>query len=150
MKSINKALIPILDSAFKKSIENFASENKGNFLSDLYVYYNAEDATLHFYDDVDNEIYCTSLSSSGIDLLAHDFQKQLRHTAQYVLQKLDGEKFFKKDFIYMPFTVSLVDKDLIVMKELIFIDDETLKLDSNMWSELNKELDDFFDDLMKK
>lgn len=141
MKSINKALTPVLESAIKKSIRKFSEQNSENILSDLYLFFDDEELTLHFYDDMDNELFFVQLENVT--------EEELKNTARFVLHQLEKEHYFDKDYIFKPFSVSLIDKEFMVLEELIFVDDDTLKLEDNLLVNLNKELDDFFKDLMK-
>ena len=147
MKYVNQAWVPTLNGAIRTSIDRFSSENEENFLSDLYIYLDEESA-LHFYDDLERELFSVSLDKES-DESAH-FEKQLSHTLQQVLRKLGEERFFDRDFIFKPFAVSLIDKDFIVSEELIFIDDDTVKLNGELLAGLNDELNSFFRELMEK
>ena len=84
------------------------------------------------------------------DDLSLKFEKQLSQTLQYVLQNLEAKNFFDRNFIFKPFTVSSVDRDFIVGEELIFVDDDTLKIDGELLSGLDDELNSFFKELMEK
>ena len=148
MKHVNQVWIPLLDEAIRVSINLFSSKNEGNALADLYIYPDEEDR-LRFFDDMENEIHTIQLDKESANN-ASKFEKQLSQTFQHVLQKLQEENFFDRNFIFKPFTVSLVDKDFIVTEELIFVDDDTVKLDGDLLSGLDDELDSFFRDLMKK
>lgn len=146
MKVVNKSLVPVLESAIRESIEIFSSGNNENFLSDLYLYYDPEEAVLTIYDDLDNELFSVQLSNYVSE---SDFSKQIKNAARFVLRKLNDEQYFEKDFIFKPFSASFVDKEFTVVEELIFIDNDTLKLDGELLAGLDKELDDFLRDLMK-
>ena len=148
MKHANQNWIPLLDEAIRTSINQFSSENGEDLLADLYIHLD-EDQMLHFYDDVERELHSIQLDSESEDSSSR-LNKQLSHSFQEVLQKLEQEGFFNRDFIFKPFTVSLVDKDFIVTEELIFIDDDTMKLDGELLAGLNDELNAFFKDLMER
>jgi hypothetical protein len=140
MKTVNTILIPILGNAIKESLKNYESKNEDGFLGDLYLHYNKGDNTLFFYDDLDNLLNKVQLPNDQI------FNST---TFRFVLQQQEEAKLFDKDYILKPFTVSLVDKDLVVIEELYFYDDDTIQLKSDIWTNIEKELDDFLKNLMQ-
>jgi hypothetical protein len=140
MKVVNKSLFPVLEAAVKESLNNYESNNDGHSLCDLYLYHDKEEAKLSFYDDLENLLNEIQLQKSEALNSA---------TLRSVFQELEQEHFFEKEYLSKPFTVSLIDESFIVLEELIFIDDDTLKLEESIWTNLDKELDDFLKDLMK-
>lgn len=148
MKSVNRVWVPLLGSALRACIENFASDNQDGFLSDLYISYSDEEGVLRVYDDLENELQSLPLENEA-DASPEVFQKELIQTLRSVLRTLEKERFFDRDFIFKPFTVSFVDSSFSVTEELIYVDDDTLKLDSDLLADLDKDLDNFLRDLMK-
>jgi hypothetical protein len=148
MKNIREELIPILKTALEKSLNVFETTSSENTLSDLYVYLNGDTFILSIYDDVENKLHEVNLEKEQEDNPEY-FEKQLINTLKQVLILLEKEHLFDKNFIFKPFAVSIVDDDFIVSEELIFLDDNTLKLDGDLLTNLDKELDDFLKKLMK-
>jgi hypothetical protein len=148
MKIINKGLETVLRSAITESLKKYELSNEDSFLGDLYLYYDGENQALTFFDDVENELLAVNLSDQDI-IPDAELWREIKTTAKHILKELEKEKVFDKEFICKPFSVSLIDSDFIVIEELIFIDDDTLKIDKNLWSGLNKELDDFLKQLMQ-
>jgi hypothetical protein len=140
MKTVNTILVPLLEIAVKESLENYESKNEGNSLGDLYLYYDKADNTLSFYDDMDNLL-------NRIELPTGEYFNSA--TFRYVLQQPEQSRLFDRDFIIKPFTISLVDRDLIVIEELFFLDDDTIKLTGDIWAGIEKELDDFLKELLQ-
>ncbi len=148
MKNVREELIPILESALKKSLNDFEAAASGNSLSDLYLHLDGENSILTIYDDVENKLLEINLEKEQEDDPEH-FEKQLTNTLKQTLLKMEQQHLFDRNFIFNPFAVSLIDDDFIVSEELIFIDDNTLKLDGDLMTNLDKELDDFLKQLMK-
>ncbi|MDL2322452.1 hypothetical protein LJC52_00520 [Bacteroidales bacterium OttesenSCG-928-A17] len=146
MKHVNQTWVPILDEAIRTSISRFSSENEGDILADLYIF-SDEEAGIHFYDDLERKLHAISLDKAS-ENDSSLFEKQLASTLRHVLHKLDEEKFFDRNFIFKPFTISLVDKDFTVTEELVFIDDNTVKLEGDLLAGLDEELDSFLKNLM--
>jgi hypothetical protein len=148
MKSVNKSFEPILRSAVIKSLKHYEHANNDNFLSDLYLYYDAENQTLTFFDNIEKELFSLVLNEASV-VWNLDVLQEIKDTAKYVLKGLKDERSFDRDFISKPFTVSLVDSDFVVEEELFFLDDPTAKTGGDLWSGINRELDEFFKNLMK-
>jgi hypothetical protein len=140
MKVVNKSLFPVLEAAVKESLNNYESNSEGHSLCDLYLYHDKEEEKLSFYDDLENLLNEIQLQKSDALNSA---------TLRSVFHQLEQEHFFEKEYLIKPFTVSMIDESFIVLEELIFIDDDTLKLEESIWTNLDKELDDFLKDLMK-
>ena len=47
-----------------------------------------------------------------------------------------------------PFSISLTDEDFSVIEELLFLDDETLRLDDPLLKNLDADLDEFLSELL--
>ena len=138
---MNKILVPILEIAVKESLTNYESKEESNSLSDLYLYHDNEEGSLVIYDDTDqvlNKVELPDNQSSG-----------LAHTLRQVLQQVEKEHLFERDYIIKPFTVSLVDKDFVVLEELFFLDDDTIKVTDTLWTTIEKDLDSFLENLLQ-
>ena len=148
MKAINKSLEPVLKAAVIESLKNYELANDDNFLGELYLSYDAGNQTLTFFDDVEKTLFSLILNETPV-VWESDALQEIKDTAKQVLKGLKDEQAFEKEFISKPFTISLVDSDFVVEEELFFIDDPALKSGGDLWSGMNKELDEFFKNLMK-
>jgi hypothetical protein len=140
MKIINKTQVSLLEIAIRESLKNYESKREANSLGDLYLYYDTEENILFFYDDLENLLNEIQLPSG---------EELSLHTLRFVAQHLNQANFFDKDYIFKPFTISLTDKYFAVTEEVFFLDDNTVKLEGNMWSEMEKDLDSFLKDLLR-
>ena len=138
---MNKLLFPTLEIAIKESLTNYESKEDCNSLGDLYLYHDTEDNTLVIYDDTDFIL-------DKIQLPDEQFFN-IVHTLRQVLQKVGKERLFNRDYIIKPFTVSLVDKDFVVLEELFFLDDDMIKINNTIWTNIEKDLDDFIENLLQ-
>jgi len=138
---MNKVLAPILEIAIRESLTNYESKEESNSLSDLYLYHDVEDNSLVVYDDMDHVLNKVQLPDD------HSFN--LVHTLRQILHQAGREQFFERDYIIKPFTVNLVDKDFIVVEELFFLDDRTIKTNEPTWANIEKDLDNFIEHLLQ-
>ena len=140
MKAINTTQVPLLEIAIRESLKNYESKREINSLGDLYVYYDTEENVLFFYDDLENLLNEVQLSAG----------EELSYpTLRFVAQQLNQSNFFDKYYIVKPFTISLVDRYFAVMEELFFLDDDTIKLEGDIWPEMEKDLDNFLKNLLQ-
>ena len=137
---MNKQLASILEIAIKESLANYKVKDDGNSLSDLYFYHDSEDNSFVIYSDTELELNKVQLPDEQVF--------NIIHTLRQVLQQAGRERLFDRNYIVKPFTVSLIDKDFIVLEELFFLDD-TLKTGETIWKNIEKDLDDFLENLLK-
>jgi hypothetical protein len=140
MKSINKTQVSLLEIAIRESLKNYESKKEVNSLGDLYLYYDNEENILFFYDDVENLLHEVQLPPG---------EELSYNTLRFVAQQLNQANFFDKDYISQPFTISLTDRYFVVTEEIFFLDDDTIKLEGDIWPEMEKELDNFLKDLLQ-
>ena len=138
---MNKILAPILELAIKEGLTNYESKEDGNSLEDLYLYHDKEDNSFAVYDDTDLLLNKVKLPK--------DRSFNLVHILRQVLQQAEKKQLFDRDYIVKPFTVSLIDKDFIVLEELFFLDDDTIKISDAMWADIEKDLDEFLENLLQ-
>jgi peptidyl-tRNA hydrolase len=138
---MNKIPASILEIAIREGLTNYEAKEESNSLSDLYLYHDTEDNSLVIYDDAEYELNKVRLPDDG--------SYNLIHTLRQVLQHEGKERLFDRRSIVKPFTVSLVDKDFVVLEELFFWDDDTIKIEDTLWKNIEKDLDSFFENLLK-
>ena len=138
---MNKVLASIVEIAIKESLTNYETKEDRNSLEDLYLYHDKEDNSLVIYDDTNHVLNKVQLPG--------DRSFNLAHTLRQVLHQAGRNRLFDKGYIAKPFTVSLVDKDFVVLEELFFWDDDTVKMSNIVWKNIEKELDDFIEKLLQ-
>ena len=134
-------LASILEIAIKESLKNYESKEESNSLGDLYLYYDNEDNILIIYDDTDQVLNKVQLPD--------DQSYNLVYSLRQVLQQAGKEQLFERDYIIKPFSVSLIDKDFVVLEELLFLADNSIRYNDSIWSNIEKDLDNFIDNLLQ-
>ena len=141
MINVKKVPTSLLEIAITESITNYEAKEESNSLSDLYLYHDSEENSLTIYDDTEYELNKIQLPD--------DRSFNLIHTLRQALQYEGREGFFDRSYIVKPFTVSLVDKDFIVLEELFFLDEDTIKVEDTLWKNIEKDLDNFLKNLLQ-
>jgi len=144
---VNEQLISAIESAINKGLNKFETQNLTESLSDLYLYFDEENASLTVYDDVENQLVDVELDYFNESSESHE--REVVEAAKIAVDKLNKAGLFNKDYILKPFSVCLVDADFIISEELVFVDDDTLKLNDGLLADLDKELNEFLKELMR-
>ncbi len=147
MSQVSPVLVQSIESAIRESLETFNSRQDGSTLSDLFLYYNTETSDLLIYDDM-QQLLATLPLENILDDTSENLENQVVASAKSALHTLRSEGAFQQNFIVKPFSVDFVDDSFIVLEELIFLDDDTLKLDQDLMKNLDKELNEFLKDLL--
>ncbi|MDH8702706.1 hypothetical protein M2138_002074 [Dysgonomonadaceae bacterium PH5-43] len=145
MKTINSNLAAKIQEGILECLRSYEVSNEGNLLSDLYLFLDTQTTTLKIFDDLEQQL--ANVDISGLTT-QEDIETEVIDTAKALLKTLQEDDAFDSSFINKPFFISLVDENFSTKEELIFIDDDTIQLGNDIWDALDKDLNDFFDDLM--
>lgn len=149
MSANNAKIQSILEEIITTAVKKLTSNESGNFYSDLYVQADPESGELQVYDEEEKLLEKTIIFDwVGNTCEADIFNKQVAVTLKSVLSILVAKGIFEHSSLMKPFSVSLTDEDFVVIEELLFLDDETLRLDDPLLKDLDADLDDFLENLL--
>lgn len=109
----------------------------------------AESGELQIYDDEEHlieKIVIFDWVNSNEEENA--FNKRVAASVKAVLTILSTKNIFDVPRFMKPLSVSLTDEDFVVIEELLFIDDDMLRLDDPLLKDLDADLDDFLANLL--
>lgn len=109
----------------------------------------AESGELQIYDDEEHlveKIVIFDWVNSNEEENA--FNKRVAASVKAVLTILSTKNIFDAPRFMKPLSVSLTDEDFVVIEELLFIDDDMLRLDDPLLKDLDADLDDFLANLL--
>lgn len=138
----------LIENAFTSAVEKLAKDESGNFISDLYVQADAESGELQIYDDehlIEKIVIFDWVNSNEEE---NAFNKRVAASVKAVLTILSTKNIFDVPRFMKPLSVSLTDEDFVVIEELLFIDDDMLRLDDPLLKDLDADLDDFLANLL--
>lgn len=139
----------LIENVFTSAIKKLTKEESGNYISDLYVQVDAESGELQIYDDeekmIDKVVIFDWVNSNERE---DAFNKQVAAPIKAVLTILSTKNAFDVPRFMKPLSVSLTDEDFVVIEELLFIDDDMLRLDDPLLKDLDADLDDFLANLL--
>ena len=149
MSTNNSKVQTVIEAAFQTAIDRLAADTTGNLLSDLYVQVDQETGELQIYDEEEHLIEKTIIYDWVNSQEAEEqFVKRVVGILKNVLATFATKNSFDAPRFLKPFSVSLTDEDFVVVEELMFLDDDLLRLDDPLLQNLDKDLDDFLAKLL--
>lgn len=143
----NESLLKTLSDAINGALKKFRQSDDLSVVTDIYLQPLHDSAELRIYDD-DEELAVVSipqLNDIPEDVFYVEMEKQLRKSLQQI-NKLESLETLS---IWKPFSFVMVDDDKETYYELMLIDDDTALVSQALLEGLDKELDDFLNDLLK-
>jgi len=134
------------ERAIRKTIEKFPSTEEATLLTDIHLRVSQDTGELMAFDDDDNEI-TRCVVEQWIDNKDDNFYQEVAATLRTILLK-QKEKIEQMS-ILKPFSFVLEDDDKETIEDLYLVDDDTAILHEELMADLDKDLDDFLDKLLK-
>ena len=145
MKATEQTLLQI-ERAIRKIAEKFPAKEEASMLTDIHIRVTQETGELMAFDDDDNEI-TRCVVEQWIDNKEDDFYEQ---TVSIIRRCLDKQKSLIENMgLLKPYSFVLEDDDKEAVGELYVVDDDTVIIDTELMAGLDKDLDEFFEKLLK-
>ena len=139
----------VLESFLTSAIQKMVEDTKLNDISDIYLQADAESGELQVYDEeenlVDKTIIFDWVNNSEEESV---FNKRVASAVKQALTTLSAKNIFENPRFIKPLSISLTDESFVVIEELLFLDDDTLRLDDPLLKDLDADLDDFLAKLL--
>ena len=137
-----------VERAIRKVAQKFPSDQEAEVMTDIHLRVTQDSGELLAYDDDDNEIN-RCVIEQWIDNKDEDFYQSvtdiLRNTLVRMRDMVNNMSLLK------PYSFVLEDDDKEHIAELYVVDDDdTIIISGELMEGLDKELDDFFSDLMSE
>ena len=142
----NEQTLQQAERAIRKTIEKFPSTEEATLLTDIHLRVSQDTGELMSFDDDDNEI-TRCVVEQWIDNKDDNFYQEVAATLRTILLK-QKEKIEQMS-ILKPFSFVLEDDDKETIEDLYLVDDDTAILHEELMADLDKDLDDFLDKLLK-
>ncbi len=139
----------MLEAVFTSAIGKLTKDENGNLISDLYVQADPESGELLIFDEEEKLIEKTVIFDwVGNKEGENAFNKRVGASVKAVLTILATKKIFDHPRFLKPLSISLTDEDFVVIEELLFLDDDMLRLDDPLLKDLDADLDNFLSNLL--
>lgn len=149
MSANNAKVQSVIETTFTTAIAKLTSDDSGKYFSDLYIQADPESGELLIFDDEERLLEKTVIFDwVGCSCEEDVFNKQVVVSLKSVLSILIAKNAFEHPSFMKPFSVSFTDEDFVVVEELLFLDDDMLRVDDPLLKDLDAELDDFLANLL--
>ncbi len=144
---ITELTLQQIDRVVKKIIDKFPPSQEASVLTDVHLCVSQETGEMLALDDDDKEI-TRCVIEQWINAADDDFYEQVASILRKELQKFDSQ--IDEMSILKPYAFVLENDDRDNQFELYVVDDETVIIDPVLMRDLDKDLDSFFENLMKE
>lgn len=145
MKATEQTLQQI-ERAIRKITEKYPTTEEASVLTDIHIRVTQDTGELMAFDDDDNEI-TRCIIEQWINNTDDDFYDQI---VSIIRRSLDAQKSLVDNMgILKPYSFVLEDDDKESIGELYLVDDDTVIIDTELMADLDKDLDEFFNKLLK-
>ncbi|MDR1357266.1 MAG: hypothetical protein LBJ58_06315 [Tannerellaceae bacterium] len=147
MSASNAKVQSVIENMFTSAIKKLTADESGSLLSDMYVMADVEDGEVQVFGE-DEKLLEKVVIFDWINGNADTLRKRVIPVLKAMLTSLNAKRHFNHACFLHPFSVSLVDENFAVTEELLFIGDDTFRLDDPLLKDLDAELDAFLKDLL--
>ena len=145
MKTTEQTLQQI-GRALKKLAEKFPADQEASQLTDVHIRVTQETGEMLFVDDDDKELH-RCIVEQWIDNKDDDFYERITSVVRRCIEK--DKDAMENLSILKPYAFVLEDDDRETVSELYVVDDSTVIIDSELMKDLDKDLNEFFENLLK-
>ena len=142
MKATEQTLQQI-GRAFRKVSEKFPKDQEASVLTDIHIRVVQETGEMLFFDDDDKELNRCVIEQWMDNKDDDSVTTILRNAIETDKDLLENLSILK------PYAFVLEDDDREAVAELYVVDDDTVIIDTELMKDLDKDLDDFFENLLK-
>ena len=135
------------ERAIRKIAEKFPPTEEATQLTDIHIRVSQDTGEMLAFDDDDNEIN-RCVVEQWIDIKDDDFYEDVATTLRSILN--NRKDLIEQMSVLKPYSFVLEDDDREAIEELYLVDDDIVILNDELMADLDKDLDDFLDKLLKE
>lgn len=118
-------------------------------LTDLFLLADCATGTLHLYDDEDKEISHVSVFAWAETGTESEPSEVAIETLRELVTRLEQKGFWDRPCFARPFSIELIRPDFSVIEDLLFLDEDLIKIEPPLLDGVGEELDRFLDELLE-
>ncbi|MDE5784849.1 MAG: hypothetical protein K2O54_00330 [Prevotella sp.] len=145
MKATEQTLQQI-ERALRKVADKFPADQEAAMLTDIHIRVTQETGELMAFNDDDQEL-TRCVVEEWIDNKDDNFYEGITSVVRKCIN--NRKEMLDNLSILKPYAFVLEDDDREPVAELYVVDDDTVIIDSELMEGLDKDLDDFFEKLLK-
>ncbi len=135
-----------IERAIRKVAEKFPTTEEATQLTDIHLRVSQDTGEMIAFDDEDKEI-TRCVVEQWIDNKDDNFFKDVADSLRNVLNK--QKELIEKMSILKPYSFVLEDDDKETIEDLYLVDDDIVIINEDLMADLDKDLDQFLDKLLK-
>ena len=136
-----------LERALRKVTEKFPVTEEASLLTDIHIRVTQDTGEVMAFDDDEREL-TRCVVEQWIDNKDDDFYEGVATTLRSILN--NRKDLIEQMSVLKPYSFVLEDDDREAIEELYLVDDDIVILNDELMSDLDKDLDDFLDKLLKE
>lgn len=135
------------ERAIRKIAEKFPPAEEATQLTDIHIRVSQDTGEMLAFDDDDNEIN-RCVIEQWIDNKEDNFYEGVTSTLRSILN--NRKDLIEQMSVLKPYSFVLEDDDRETIEELYLVDDDIVILNEELMADLDKDLDDFLNKLLKE
>lgn len=136
-----------IERAIRKIAAKFPPEAEANDMTDIHIRVIQETGEIRAYNDNDEELD-RCVVEEWIGNTDEDFYQQVPSVIRKCIENL--KDIVENMSILKPFSLVLEDEDKEMVEELYLVDDEMVIINPDLMAGLDKDLDNFLENLLKE
>ena len=136
-----------IERAIRKIAAKFPPEAEANDMTDIHIRVIQETGEIRAYNDNDEELD-RCVVEEWIGNTDEDFYQQVPSVIRECIENL--KDIVENMSILKPFSLVLEDEDKETVEELYLVDDEMVIINPDLMAGLDKDLDNFLENLLKE
>lgn len=142
----NEQTLQQIERILRKTAEKFPASNNPSLMTDIHLRVTQETGELVIYNDDDSEV-TRCVVEQWIDNKDENFYKEITNILRRSIEKL--KNVTENLGLLKPFSYVLENDDKETVAELYVVDDDTVIIDEELMADLDQDLDNFFQKLLK-
>ena len=139
----------ILEKLFLSLLDDTNPDRVQSGISDLFIRINSETGEVVLYGDDEEQQLASTVIFSWVGLSDKPTKEMIRWL-KAVISSLEGKGYWDSELFERPFSVVLVNDAFESIDELLFLDDELIKVSLPLLENLDEELNSFINQLLSK
>ena len=140
----------LIEEAIKKAVTKYATKDgQQSIVTDIHLQPNPTSGELIIFDD-DRELSSVTIDGWASYNDEENFYDNAERVLTSILNKLKSQGCFDSLSILKPYSFVMIDDEKETVTELLLMDDDTLMVNDELLKGLDKELDDFLEQLLKE
>ena len=146
--TLSNASTSTLRTAIKQAVNHFAQDDDFMVVTDFHLHLDPDTGEVAIADDTETPITSATVEE-WVDIDGEDDLGAMAQELRSLLSAMMAEGAFEKVSVSKPFSFVLEDDNQETIEELFYVDEDLIILNDDLLKDMDKDLDDFFEKLMK-